>query len=143
VALYYRADVANGSVCSRTTGTQSYYRPNTRLTFSGTVAQLFALPDPVGKENDLATMESAHPADLFEIYPNPFDGTLLRGKISTPTDRIAVKVFDLTGRLLLHQTAAVANGEFSFSFEPRLHTGVYLINGAVDKQSFTRRIIVE
>lgn len=34
VALYYRADVANGGVCSQSTGTQSFYRPNAKMTFS-------------------------------------------------------------------------------------------------------------
>jgi len=145
VALYYRADVASGSVCSQATGTQSYYRPNTKLTFSSgaTALQTHHLPD-AGEKEIISGIEPAAEANSFSVYPNPFDGTLLHGKISEPDNSMTVRIFEMAGRELFEQAVPIVNGEFSVSFgNNRLQSGIYLLVANVNDRKYAGRLMVK
>ncbi len=143
VALYYRADVANGSVCSQATGTRSYYRPNAKLTFSSTTSSTQPNPNPNGKEPDVTGINDNSSEKSFTVYPNPFDGKNLFGKISEPNGSIMVQLFDVSGKELFSQTVSVADEGFAISFpENQLQTGMYLITGIINERRYVTRVMV-
>lgn len=141
VALYYRADLASSGVCSKTTGTQSYYRPNSKLEFSST--STFSMP--VAEEERNLTISSSITEAGFEVYPNPLDGAILYGKLTeTENKKMTVKIYDLLGRELLSKEVNVEGGNFSLTFdEEHLKTGVYMVVGITDSNRFTKRVVVK
>lgn len=142
VALFYRADVASGSVCARTTGTQSYYRPNARLTFSSGTALRTLEQEESGET--ISGIKAAGAANAWSLYPNPFDGSLIHGTLPEPAHSIMVKIFDMTGRELFNEVIPVGNGEFSVSFgSSRLQPGTYVVTGIVNGRTYTGRVVVQ
>jgi len=147
VALYYRADLANSGVCSKTTGLRSFYRPNAKLSFSSAPA-LLPLENQILEERSLVEDNSSTSITnetLFEIFPNPFDGRVVYGKLSDKEIKtIIIQVYDLLGREIVSKQIVVEEGLFFISFdEENLKTGVYLIVGLVGDIRFAKRVIVK
>lgn len=147
VALYYRKDLSAAGVCSQSTGTQSYYRPNSKLTFSSAPGLISFDGETEGERNLEA--ETSSLSDIkepsFEVYPNPFDGGLLNGKISVDEDKkIRIYIYDLIGREIFTKEVFVEAGNFLLSFEnENLKTGVYLVVGQTETKRFTKKVIVQ
>lgn len=147
VALYYRTDLVNSGVCAKTTGTQSYYRPNAKLEFSSTLS--VSPPSSLAAQDgqDLRSLEisSAVNEPVFEIFPNPLDGGVIYGKLTeTENKEITIKIVDLLGRELLSKQVTVEEGNFSLSFDnEHLKTGVYMVVGLTDTSRFTKKVLVK
>lgn len=147
VALYYRADLVNSGACAKTTGTQSYYRPNAKLEFSSTLS--VSPPSSLAAQDgqDLRSLEMASTVNepVFEIFPNPLDGGVIYGKLTeTENKEITIKVVDLLGRELLSKQVTVEEGNFSLTFDnEHLKTGVYMVVGLTDTGRFTKKVLVK
>jgi len=142
LALYYRADLTNSAVCNKNTGTQSYYRPNSKIEFSSSTSFPFALaPENRNLNNAIASISE----DYWEIFPNPLNGSIINGKmLETENKIISLKIYDLFGRELIAKEVIMEEGNFVFSFdEIKLSTGVYMLVGLADFKRFTKIIIVK
>ena len=141
VALYYRADLTNSGPCAKVTGTQSYFRPNSKLEFSPSISSMPQEPDEISLDVTSTSIDEA----AFEIYPNPLNGTVLYGKLSNPENKqLTIKIFDMVGRELISKELSVADGIFSMSFDDEhLKTGVYMVVGLTETSRFTKKLIVK
>ncbi len=148
MALYYRANVTNGGVCSQVTGTQSYYRPNAKLAFSSS-SSIETFDGGNGQQRSLIDPSSSSTANgsqpEFTVFPNPFDGNLLNGKFSDVANKqMTIQIYDLLGRQVFAKEIAVEGGSFSLSLgEGNLKSGVYLFVGTTDGNRFTKRVVVK
>ncbi|MES2287218.1 MAG: family 10 glycosylhydrolase [Bacteroidota bacterium] len=83
-------------------------------------------------------------ASSFDIFPNPFDGSILYGKFTnTNTKNIFMSVYDILGRTVFEKDVIVENGNFSFSFTEGLKQGVYLIVSNNNNGRVTKRVVVK
>jgi len=147
VALYYRADLLNSGACAKTTGTQSYFRPNAKLEFSSTLSVSPPSSLAAQEGQDLRSLEISATVNepVFEIFPNPLDGGVIYGKLTeTENKEITIKIYDLLGRELLSKQVNVEEGGFSLSFDnEQLKTGVYMVVGLTDTGRFTKKVLVK
>ena len=82
----------------------------------------------------------------FNIFPNPFDGSILHGKFVTMNSGIKslnFAVYDVLGRSVFEKVIAVEAGSFSLSFPEILKPGIYLMVGNNDTMRCTKRVVVE
>lgn len=154
VALYYRTDLANGGVCSQSTGTRSYYRPNTRLTFSSSPGMQVADEDDT-RGVDAESAEDVEVAFIrdIQLFPNPSDGKVLNGKLTfingTITEEeaaktVSVQIYDMMGRSVFSGEIPVQEDLFSVSFqEQQLQQGIYVAVVMVGINRFTRTLVVK
>ncbi len=147
VALYYRADLSGSGVCSKSTGTRSYYRPNAKLGFSSTPAGLMPFE---GENIGERSMEETSPLSnanesILEIFPNPLDGPILYGKLSNSENKkMVVKIYDMVGREVFSKEIMVEGGNFSIPFDDgTIKTGIYMVVGQTDTNRFTKKLIVK
>ncbi len=144
VALYYRADITNGGVCGQSTGTRSYYRPNSKLEFSN-APQL--APFENGGQRDMESPLTTEIANeiTFEIFPNPFDGNWLNGKFSDGNDKpMTVYIYDMLGKEIFSKEIFVEAGNFSFSLASNsLQPGIYFLMGVADGKRYTKMLVVK
>ena len=85
-------------------------------------------------------------ATVFDIYPNPFDGSILYGKfVNTDTDirSLNISVYDILGRSVFEKVVRVEAGSFSLSFPEMLKPGIYLMVGNNNALRYRKRIVVE
>jgi hypothetical protein len=154
LALYYRVDLSSGGVCGHSTGTRSYYRPNTKLTFSASSSGMAVYNDQGLKNMSIENNETeVQGVSSVEVFPNPSDGAVLYGKLTSAdgsvvageSDKtIAVKIMDMLGREVFSSQVPVREGLFSVSLqEHQLQQGMYLFSGVIDNSSFTRTIVVK
>ena len=144
VGLYYRADLASSGACGKTTGTKSYYRPNTKLEFSSSSS--FLMPDEAQQQKSLELSSSSSINEAgFEIFPNPLNGEILYGKVTNiENTNMTIIIYDMLGRELLSKEVAVEGGNFSLSFaDESIKTGVYMVVGLTDTNRFTKRVVVK
>lgn len=143
-ALYYRADLSNSGPCAKTTGSLSYYRPNTKFEFSSTMSisspSSFATQNQDYRNGDLT--EAGEPQ--LEIFPNPVDGGIMYGKLAnTEYESMTVKVYDLLGRELISENVTLEEGSFSILLDAaKLNTGAYMVVGIAGTERFTKRLVV-
>lgn len=154
VALYYRADLTNSGVCSKSTGTRSYYRPNTRLTFSASPGMQIAEEADI-RSFDIENAESIEMNGLSELqlFPNPSDGVVLYGKLINTsgsadlneTDKyIQIEMYDMLGKMVFSTPVFVKDGLFAISFaERQLQQGVYIVSGVTGDERFRKTIVVK
>ena len=81
----------------------------------------------------------------FEIFPNPFDGNILYGKVDkTVTRYLSISVFDILKREIFGKEVPVEKGSFSLSFPEGLKSGIYLVvTNNSNNSRITRRIVVK
>jgi len=155
VALYYRDDLAGSGVCAKSAGTRSYYRPNTKLAFSSAPGMIIHANETEERsiENASASLSLTNET-VFEIFPNPFDGTVLHGKFMNPdgspslnlTEKnMTVRIYDMLGREVFAKEIPVEEGLFSVSFNDNtLQAGMYVFVGLTNTTDrFTKMIVVK
>ena len=145
MALYYKANLPNSGVCGQSIGTQSYYRPNSKFEFSSS-PQLQQFENS-GEEK---SMEVPSPLSItneitFEVFPNPFDGTVLNGKFSDASDKqMMVRIYDMLGREVFAKEIFVEAGNFSLSLSGNnLQSGMYVFTGITNGNLYKKTLIVK
>ncbi|MES2287103.1 MAG: fibronectin type III domain-containing protein [Bacteroidota bacterium] len=155
VSLYYRKDLSGGGVCSQNTGIQSYYRPNSKLSFSSAPGLMPLVNENEGERSSIeeTSFISNINEPVFEIFPNPSDGAQLNGKFMNPdgspafdiTEKnITVRIYDMLGREVFAKEIPVEEGLFSLSFNDNtLQAGMFVFVGLTDNNRFTKTIVVK
>ncbi len=103
-SLYKQQDVASGGICTVTTGTVAYARPNMKLTFaSGSREQ------EVVVGNNLA-------ANIM-VFPNPVTNAMqLNFTLVEDQANVQVEVYDLVGKMIYSENlGSKAKGEHAFT----------------------------
>lgn len=138
-ALYYRADLVSSGVCSTTSGTRSYYRPNFKLTFSSNTSFINALNEAdEERELELSSVESSIANELkFSVYPTPSDGKLIYCKLTDNNGNIDlngaeekqhITVHNVLGQQLIDAYVSAVDGVFVLDAnENSLQTGTYIV----------------
>lgn len=92
---------------------------------------------------NISTNITENAVSTIQLYPNPSDGTILKGKISKNSTELNITIHDIFGRIVLdNKTTVVNNGEFSLVFNEALLPGVYLVTARDTTTRITQRIIV-
>ncbi len=144
VALYYRADVSGGSVCGQSTGTQSYYRPNSKLEFSSS-SQLAQFDNGGQRSLEAPLNTDIANETSFEVFPNPFDGNILNGKFSDASDKqMTVNIYDMLGREIFAREIFVEAGNFSLSLSNNdLQPGMYVFIAITNGIRYSKIVVVK
>lgn len=89
-----------------------------------------------------ASVENTESA--LEVFPNPFDGSILYGKfLTTDSKNIIITLYDMVGREVFAKEVIVEDGSFSISFDKVLKPGIYLMVGNDNSNRFTKRVVVK
>ncbi|MCS6933550.1 MAG: N-acetylmuramoyl-L-alanine amidase [Chitinophagales bacterium] len=132
VALYHRADLASGSVCNITTGTQSYYRPNFRLTFHTTANKT--------DETDMPESELTE----WNVYPNPMGNTVSLSGSLTHDTHIRVRFNDLSGRIITERRLYAPAGNFNSEMDVSvLPVGAYIITVGNENRLLYKKLVLK
>jgi uncharacterized lipoprotein YddW (UPF0748 family) len=81
------------------------------------------------------------PVQLFNVYPNPSDGSVLYGNVSA--ELLSVRIHDVLGRLVFEKQVVIQNGKFSITFPEKLKSGMYLFTATNADLRYTQRISIE
>jgi len=80
MALYYRKDLSSGGVCAQSMGTQSFYRPNTKMTFSSG-----SIPPPPPAVDCNKTLKTT--IEGFNVYQHNASGAIMfKAKFAVDAD---------------------------------------------------------
>ncbi len=90
---------------------------------------------------------------VFEIFPNPSDGTVLHGKFmnldGSPSfditeKNMTVRIYDMLGREVFAKEIPVEEGLFFLFFSDNsLQSGMYVFVGLTNTDRFTKMIVVK
>ncbi|KAA9332798.1 M43 family zinc metalloprotease [Adhaeribacter soli] len=90
-ALYKQQDVSSGGICTTTTGTLSYNRPNMKLTFGSG-----------GRAREI-TLGETSPASLA-VFPNPVNAEMsLNYTLTEEKQHVQLEIYNLVGKLVYTQ----------------------------------------
>ncbi len=154
LSLYCRADLTNAGVCSQSTGTKSYYRPNMRLTFSSSSSGIQMVTEDGMRNFDIENAGTIDNVGLSELqlFPNPSDGNVLSGKFMNNDGTVAVnetgksvqlRLYDMLGREVFLSKIILRDGIFTLSFEEQLNPGMYIVTAFIDDMRFTQTVVVK
>jgi hypothetical protein len=141
-SLYKQQDVTSGSICTTSSGTRSYTRPNMRLNFVSTAAGRYEYEETSTFENQ---------ALVFELYPNPTNSEInLNFTVETDNSNVTVTIIDMMGRTVGNYNLGVMNaGVNSFTANMKettnfetLANGIYILNLNVDGKMQSKRFVL-
>jgi hypothetical protein len=102
-SLYKQQDVASGGICTTTTGTLSYNRPNMKLTFGS------------GSRTTEISLGEAETAALM-VYPNPVNAEMnLNYTLTADQQNVQLEIYNLVGKLIYaHNLGEQTKGAHTF-----------------------------
>lgn len=143
--LYYRADVSSGGVCSNTSGTRTYNRPNVRLLFKSSATGKF------GEEQH----EPSTPIILdlsnginMNVFPNPVSSQMnVDYKVAEDNSSVLIQLYDMKGILIMSGgNDKMPAGNYTYTVDVNTRTacsnGIYLCTVNVNGQTETKRFMV-
>lgn len=141
--LYYRADNATAGVCSNTTGTRTYNRPNMRMVFKNAATGRYG-------ETEDALLEMAAKAINVQLYPNPASSVInVDYNVLYENSNVFINIYDMKGALVsADKQDNVATGEYKYSLdlnnEARIATasGMYFCTVNINGTTETKRFIL-
>lgn len=142
--LYHRADVTNGGVCSTSTGTLTYNRPNMKFTFKNSSTSGLA----TGKVGEDENNETISPALLqsfsnVTLFPNPATTSVTVDFSMKEDKEITLMIFDLTGRIMKENKFAVSRGENSVNLDVSdLEQGNYIVAIDGTAEGIKKRLMI-
>jgi hypothetical protein len=131
-ALYNKTNVLSGGVCSNTTGTRTYSRPNMKFVFSSSALKM----EEGEEEVELAPSEET-PLSL-NLYPNPAQNTATI-EFDAAVEKAQVTVFDVTGKQIF---ADNMSGRSYLLQVENFNPGIYLVIVQNESKYFTKKLIV-
>jgi hypothetical protein len=141
--LYHRADVSGGGVCSSSTGTLTYNRPNIKFTFMNSSTS--HLTGKQGEEENDETISSASLPSISNaiLFPNPAT-TNVSVEFSMKEDKeITLMIFDLTGRIVKENKFTVNRGGNSVDLDVSdLEQGNYIVVMDDKTEGIKKRLII-
>lgn len=135
--LYIKTNVANGSVCSTTTGQKTTSRPNMRFSFSSSALKIADATEEIAQE----LVEPIEEEVLsMKLFPNPtadYATIEVNGAIEPNTQ---LTVFDLTGRQVF--TDVMTSNTYQLAVE-NYTPGSYLVVIKNGNNSLNQKLLVK
>ena len=78
---------------------------------------------------------------LFSVYPNPNQGIFAVETNSKITERVLIKVFDVTGRIV-YERADSGNGKLEIDLRGQAK-GIYFLRVNSGKSAFSEKLVIE
>jgi len=100
------------------------------------------------KDPSSSTMEdflNTIPQYRCKVYPNPVEGKLTIELKNSRASHVDVRIIDLQGKLIQHETQVSANAEnmYLLSPLPGIPTGIYLLQVDTGLEKFNKRIVIK
>lgn len=140
--LYKRSDLSTSGLCSATTGTQSYNRPNMKFGFSSNSTARME-----DNTNTIAIVNS----DLnLKLYPNPAVDNFTISYHLAKESKVSVMIYNITGALITKVNEAdLAEGDYQQTISlsgsaefNEIPSGIYLCSVSIDGTTTTKRFII-
>ena len=94
-----------------------------------------------GVDEEIVTLE---PVDVLTLFPNPNNGQFTLQLLGDTEDDANVRVFDVTGKMVVQQRYAATKGENRFTVDmASTPAGIYFVEVNVGNQRFVKKMIKE
>lgn len=138
--LYNKTNLANGSVCSNTTGTKTYSRPNMRFAFSSSALKMFGDEDIVEESETAEISEiTTEEAVSMVLYPNPAQQSVTIA-LDGILEQAQLNVFDIMGKQVFSDK--VSNNNYTLQVDG-FTPGIYFVVLQNGNKYFTQRLVVK
>ena len=152
--LYLRSDVSAGGVCSNTTGTRSYNRPNMRFTLGSSTSAIVLNnnDEPVYTDNSvlLKTIPKNDISD-FNLAPNPATSNInITYYVNDKDADVKIKIYNVMGEVIIDYTPDnIEEGEnnYNVNFDSsyslsNLTAGIYICSLSINGETQTKKFIL-
>lgn len=98
------------------------------------------------QENPAASVAEAGKLQQFRMYPNPVNDRLTLSYSLERTEKVNIKVYDITGRealLLVNEQQEAGEHQMSFDLKPQLNPGVYFVSVDAGGKRFSQKLLVK
>lgn len=140
-ALYKRQDAATTGICTTTTGTRSYNRPNMRFGFSNTTARM--------EQPELVSSNETEALAQFQIFPNPTNDVVnILYPVMEDGQNANIMVYNAMGQLVANINKGVSQkGNYiqtlNLTSEMNLSTGIYICTLQLGDSKISKRFIIQ
>ena len=94
-----------------------------------------------GVDEEIVTLE---PVDVLTLFPNPNNGQFTLQLLGNTEDDANVRVFDVTGKMVIQQRYAATKGENRFTMDmAAAPAGIYFVEVTVGDQRLVKKMIKE
>lgn len=137
--IYNKTNVANGSVCSNSTGQTSLNRPNMRLVFSSSALKMDdeIVIEPQDENSALPAIANN---TSMNVYPNPARNTATIEIDGTIETEAQLNVFDLTGKRVFSDVMNANNYSLSVENYP---SGIYFVVVQNGDKNYKQKLVVK
>ena len=88
--------------------------------------------------------EIADDFSAISLYPNPTNGDMTLYILMPENSSLSIKIMDLKGQVLLNQYSNELAGNYSQIFNMSAYSkGIYFLTITTDKETYTRKVVVE
>lgn len=112
---------------------------------NGRNQQLFTQSITV-QENPAASIAETGKLKQFRMYPNPVNDRLTLSYSLERTEKVNIKVYDITGRealQLINEQQEAGEHQMSFDLKPQLNPGVYFVSVDAGGKRFSQKLLVK
>lgn len=98
------------------------------------------------QENPAASIAETGKLQQFRMYPNPVNDRLTLSYSLERTEKVNIKVYDITGRealLLVNEQQEAGEHQMSFDLKPQLNPGVYFVSVDAGGKRFSQKLLVK
>lgn len=98
------------------------------------------------QENPAASITETGKLQQFRMYPNPVNDRLTLSYSLERTEKVNIKVYDITGRealLLVNEQQEAGEHQMSFDLKPQLNPGVYFVSVDAGGKRFSQKLLVK
>lgn len=144
MTLYKRQDISTGGLCTTTSGTRTYTRPNMKLSFGSNSTALPPGSSVRLSDNGITTVKE----NETSIYPNPVkDKLTLTFNVAEENSNASIEVYNLFGSKVksfdIESLDLGANTvEINLANES-LQNGIYFLNLTVNGEKTTKKLILQ
>lgn len=98
------------------------------------------------QENPAASVAETGKLQQFRMYPNPVNDRLTLSYSLERTEKVNIKVYDITGRealQLINEQQEAGEHQMSFDLKPQLNPGVYFVSVDAGGKRFSQKLLVK
>ena len=145
MTLYKRQDITSGGLCTTTSGTQNYTRPNMKLSLSSSSVIASGGSSSARLQNEGITI----PKELqTNFYPNPIiDKLNVMYTITEESATVSLDIYNLMGNKvksfdMQNSTLGENNVEFNILNE-NLQNGIYFVCLNINGEKITKKLVLD
>ncbi|MDX2174635.1 MAG: M43 family zinc metalloprotease [Bacteroidota bacterium] len=149
MTLYKRQDISNGGLCTTTSGTRNYSRPNMKLSLStNSIISSGGASTARSQDEGITTPKEIE----TNLYPNPVNDKLtLSFNVYEENATSTVDIFDLFGRKVKSfniETTSIGENNIEINFATdgelqNLQNGIYFVNLTVNGEKTSKKLILQ